>query len=156
MELTPTAERLDEVLDLDLQSISDTMDDQDPKVREVLTALTDEELTMLRVATRPFDGHPGVDSGTIAYYKPEFLALALNRMIEDHQTTTGAVVGPKGSKGMTSKGLTIALELLEKFHAAKFPGVKQEDLFHAEVSRDDEAGREAHMADRAVIEGGAE
>lgn len=127
-------------------------DDQDPKVREVYLALTNEEIGILRVAASGFDGHPGVDSGTIAYYKPDFLALALLKSVDDHVKTLGG----EGSKGMTSKGLTITLDILEKFEKARFPGVCVGDLAHVEMERDDEKGREAYMADLPVIDGGAE
>ena len=113
-------------------------DDQPEKVREVLALLTADQLTVLRIATRHFDGHPGVDSGTIVYYKPEFLAVALIGSVEDHvQTLDG-----DGSKGMTSKGLTVTLEILEIFHTVGFAGVSVEDLAHVEMERDDERGRE--------------
>lgn len=128
-------------------------DDQDPKVREVLTSLTADELTVLRIATRPFDGHPGVDSGTIVYYKPDFLGLALLKSVEDHVQTLD---GGKGSKGMTSKGLTVTLEILEKFYKAEFPGVEMEDMAHVEMERDEEKGREDRDEVVVIDGGGAE
>lgn len=113
--------------------------DQPDRVRDVLTDLTPDELTVLRIATRPFDGHPGVDSKTIVYYKPDFLCLALLKSVEDHVQTLD---GGKGSKAMTSKGLTVTLDILEKFEKARFPGVSVGDLAHVEMETDDEKDRE--------------
>ncbi len=127
------------------------MHDQPDRVRDVLTTLTDEELVMLRIACRPFDGHPGVDSKTIIYYKPDFLATALLGSVEDHARTVNQEL--EARKGMTAKGLSVAFDLLSKFEKAGFPGVNMEDLAHVEMERDDEAGREAYKADRKVIEG---
>lgn len=115
--------------------------DQPDRVRDVLTVLSVEQLVILRRATRGFDGHPGVDSSTIVYYKPEFLAVALIGWVEDH-------VKQVVDQGMSSRDLTITLEILEKFHRAGFSGVNQEDLSHVEMERDEERGREA------VISGG--
>lgn len=126
---------------------------QPDRVRDVLTAFTDDELTMLRVACRPFDGHPGVDSKTIIFYKPDFLALALLKSVEDH---VGLNDGGGERKGMTAKGLNLAFEILSKFERAEMGDVTLEDLAHVEMEMHDEMGREAYKADRKVIEGGAE
>jgi hypothetical protein len=130
---------------------------QPDRVRDILTAFTDDELTMLRVACRPFDGHPGVDSKTIIFYKPDFLAQALLKSVEDHARLQPRLLSGdekvRESKGMTAKGLNVAFEILSKFERAEMGDVTLEDLAHVEMEMHDEMGREAYLADLKIITG---